>query len=49
MFEEADIMDKVGPSDDFEKEKAKPLNKNCSIDITIIEATFLKDADTFGK
>ena len=30
-------------------EIAKPLNKKCKLDVTIVEASFLKDADTFGK
>lgn len=30
-------------------EQAHPLNKKCKVQITIIEAKFLKDADTFGK
>ena len=27
----------------------KPLNSNCKITLKIIEAKYLKDADTFGK
>ena len=27
----------------------KPLNKKCTLTIKIVDATFLKDADTFGK
>ena len=30
-------------------EKRKPMNKKCKLDVTIIDATFLKDADMFGK
>ena len=26
-----------------------PLNKKCTVVVTIVEATFLKDADVFGK
>lgn len=29
--------------------KEHPLNKKCKMEVTIIEAKFLKDADTFGK
>ena len=28
---------------------AEELNSNCKIKLTIVNATFLKDADTFGK
>lgn len=38
---------------DVEPEKrdveAHPLNKKCMVELTVIEASFLKDADTFGK
>ena len=30
-------------------EQLKPMNKKCKLDVTIIDATFLKDADMFGK
>lgn len=30
-------------------EKLMPMNKKCKLDVTIIDATFLKDADMFGK
>ena len=43
------IFEKPDPPKVKRDENAKPLNKKCKLDVYVVDATFLKDADTFGK